>query len=169
MGYIESRIWADSGAVGTKVYLSANNVNWTFIGNANPNGLVLAMAGYQAVHATGMPEARIMLAQVTTYLASSPKSNAAYKAINDALAAVEAESFPAAVPLHLRNPVTGLMKKEGFGQGYVYPHDHPGHFVEQDHLPPPYKDRIFYDPTDEGREHELKERLQRWWGKRRKG
>jgi replication-associated recombination protein RarA/very-short-patch-repair endonuclease len=137
------------------------------IGNANPNGLVLAMAGFDAVHALGMPEARIVLAQVTTYLASSPKSNAAYMAIGSALDAVNSEQFPAAVPLHLRNPVTGLMKKEGFGAGYVYPHDHPGHFVEQNHLPPEYTDRIFYDPSDEGREHELKERLKRWWKKRR--
>jgi putative ATPase len=137
------------------------------IGNANPNGLVLAVAGFDAVHSIGMPEARIVLSQVTTYLASSPKSNAAYKAINDALAAVEKEQMPAAVPLHLRNPVTGLMKKEGFGQGYIYPHDHPGHFVEQQHLPTEYKDKIFYQPTDQGRELEILERLKRWWKKRR--
>ncbi len=137
------------------------------IGNANPNGLVLAVAGYDAVHSIGMPEARIVLSQVTTYLASSPKSNAAYKAINDALAAVEQESFPSAVPLHLRNPVTGLMKKEGFGQGYIYPHDHQGHFVEQQHLPPPYQDTLFYKPTDQGKELEIGERLKRWWKKRR--
>ena len=93
------------------------------IGNANPTGLVLATAGAEAVHQIGMPEARIVLAQVTTYLASSPKSNAAYKAITDALEAVEKETFPAAVPLHLRNPVTGLLKREGYGKGYVYPHD----------------------------------------------
>jgi putative ATPase len=138
------------------------------IGNANPNGLVLAQAGFNAVHSIGMPEARIILAQVTTYLASSPKSNAAYMAIDSALAAVNEESFPEAVPLHLRNPVTGLMKKEGFGEGYVYPHDRSGHFFESENLPAKYKDRIFYDPSDQGRELEISERLKRWWRKRRK-
>ncbi len=138
------------------------------IGNANPNGLVLAVAGYDAVHSTGMPEARIVLAQVATYLASSPKSNAAYLAIGEALNAVEQESFPGAVPLHLRNPVTGLMKKEGFGEGYVYPHDHPSHFVESQNLPPQYKDKIFYRPSDQGRELDIGERLKAWWKKRRK-
>jgi putative ATPase len=138
------------------------------IGNANPTGLVLANAGYQAVHQIGMPEARIILAQVTTYLASSPKSNAAYKAIGDAMSAAESESFPASVPLHLRNPVTGLMQREGYGKDYIYPHDHPGHFVESDNLPPEYKDKIFYDPSDQGREIEIAERLKRWWKKRRR-
>ena len=100
------------------------------IGNANPNGLVLATSAFQAVHQLGMPEARIILAQVTCYLASSPKSNASYMAISKAYEAAENESFPAEVPLHLRNPVTGLMKKEGYGEGYVYPHDLPGHFLK---------------------------------------
>lgn len=138
------------------------------IGNANPTGLVLANAGYQAVHQVGMPEARIILAQVTTYLASSPKSNAAYMAISDAMSAAERESFPAAVPLHLRNPVTGFMESEGYGKDYVYPHDYPGHFVESDNLPPQYKDKIFYEPSDQGREIEIGERLKKWWKKRRK-
>ena len=137
------------------------------IGNANPNGLVLATAGMQAVHLIGMPEARIILSQVTTYLASSPKSNRAYMAIGNATAAVENESFPAGVPIHLRNPVTGLMKKEGYGEGYVYPHDYPGHFVESQNLPAAYKDTIFYDPSDQGKEVEIGERLKKWWKKRR--
>jgi putative ATPase len=137
------------------------------IGNANPNGIVIAMSGYQAVHAVGMPEARIILAQVTTYLASSPKSNCAYMAISRAMEAVEQETFPAAVPLHLRNPVTGLLKSEGYGEGYVYPHDFPGHFVEGEHLPKQYFDTIFYDPSDQGKEQEISERLKRWWKKRR--
>jgi len=139
------------------------------IGNANPNGLVLAQAGYDAVHSIGMPEARIVLAQVTTYLASSPKSNAAYMAIERAIGAVKQESFPEAVPMHLRNPVTGLMKKEGWGEGYIYPHDRPGHFVETENLPPKYKERVFYEPSDQGREMEIGERLKRWWKKRKKG
>ena len=138
------------------------------IGNANPNGLVLATAGMQAVHMIGMPEAQIILAQVATYLASSPKSNAAYMAINNAMEAVDNESFPAAVPLHLRNPVTGLMKAERYGEGYVYPHDVPGHFVESENLPAVYKDTIFYAPSDQGKEVEIGERLKRWWSKKRK-
>jgi putative ATPase len=139
------------------------------IGNANPTALVLATAAFQAVHQIGMPEARIVLSQATCYLASSPKSNASYRAISDAMDAVEKESFPAAVPMHLRNPVTGLMQREGYGEGYIYPHDYPGHFVESDNLPPQYADRLFYEPTDQGREQEIVERLKKWWKKRRKG
>ncbi|MCL4306435.1 replication-associated recombination protein A [bacterium] len=138
------------------------------IGNANPNGLVLAMSCYQAVHAIGMPEARIVLSQCATYLACSPKSNAAYIAIDKALEAVRTETSPEPVPLHLRNPVTGLMKREGYGAGYVYPHDRPGHFFESDNLPSRYQHTLFYEPTDQGREAELAERLARWWKKRRK-
>ncbi len=137
------------------------------IGNANPTGLVLATSGMQAVHLIGMPEARIILAQVTTYLASSPKSNAAYMAINNAMEAVDNEPFPAAVPLHLRNPVTGLMKQENYGAGYVYPHDHPGHFVESENLPASYKGTIFYAPSDQGKEVEIRDRLKKWWKKRK--
>jgi putative ATPase len=137
------------------------------IGNANPTGLVMANAAFQAVHQIGMPEARIILAQTTCYLASSPKSNAAYMAIEEAMTAAASETFPAAVPLHLRNPVTGLMKKEGYGEDYVYPHDLPGHFFESDNLPEQYRDHIFYHPSDQGREAEISERLKRWWKKRR--
>jgi len=139
------------------------------IGNANPTGLVLADSCYSAVHAIGMPEARIVLSQCAAYLACSPKSNASYLAIDKALEAVRTEQTPAAVPLHLRNPVTGLMKREGFGDGYVYPHDHPGHFVEIENLPPQYRGKQFYEPTNQGREAELGDRLTRWWAKRRKG
>ncbi len=138
------------------------------IGNANPNGLVLATSCYSAVHAIGMPEARIVLSQCTTYLASSPKSNAAYVGIDKAIDVVRNEQSPAAVPMHLRNPVTGLMKREGFGAGYVYPHDLPGHFVDSENLPSEHREKIFYDPSDQGREMELSERLKRWWAKRRK-
>lgn len=138
------------------------------IGNANPNGLVLAVSCFQAVHAIGMPEARIVLSQCATYLASSPKSNAAYVGIDKALETVREEQSPAAVPMHLRNPVTGLMKREGYGKGYTYPHDHPGHFVESENLPEEHKQKLFYEPTDQGRELELSERLTRWWSKRRK-
>ncbi|MBK8129691.1 MAG: replication-associated recombination protein A [bacterium] len=138
------------------------------IGNANPNGLVLATSCYSAVHAIGMPEARIVLSQCTTYLACSPKSNAAYVAIDKALEVVRAEQAPAAVPMHLRNPVTRLMKREGYGQGYVYPHDQPGHFVEIENLPAEHRGTQFYEPSNQGREAELGDRLTRWWSKRRK-
>lgn len=138
------------------------------IGNANPTALVLANAAFQAVHQIGMPEARIVLSQAACYLAASPKSNASYKAIDEAMEAVENEPQPEPVPLHLRNPVTGLMKSEGYGSGYVYPHDHPGHFVESGNLPARYRDRLFYKPTDQGREKDIAERLRNWWSKRRR-
>lgn len=138
------------------------------IGNANPNGLVLATSCFAAVHAIGMPEARIVLSQCATYLASSPKSNAAYVGIDKALEAVRKEQSPAPVPMHLRNPVTGLMKREGYGAGYIYPHDLPGHFVASENLPPEHRNTVFYEPSDQGRELELSERLTRWWSKRRK-
>ncbi|MBU1935789.1 replication-associated recombination protein A [bacterium] len=137
------------------------------IGNANPNGLVLATSCFQAVHQIGMPEARIVLAQTCCYLASSPKSNASYMAIEEASAVVKNEQTPAPVPLHMRNPVTGLMKSEGYGKGYVYPHDRPGHFAETQSLPDTHKDKIFYHPTDQGQEQKITERLRNWWKKRR--
>lgn len=128
------------------------------IGNAEPNALLLANAGYQAVHAIGMPEARIVLSQVTTYLACAPKSNAAYLAVDAALSDVERHP-PYGVPLHLRNAPTSFMKREGYGKGYKYPHDFPGHFIEQDYLPKELGDREYYRPTDIGREQSIGERL----------
>ena len=137
------------------------------IGNANPNALVLATNCFQAVHQIGMPEARICLAQTCCYLASSPKSNASYMAIEEASEAAKNEKTPAPVPLHLRNPVTGLMKSEGYGEGYIYPHERPGHFAETQNLPDIHKDKIFYRPTDQGQEQKISERLRNWWKKRR--
>lgn len=135
------------------------------IGNAEPNALLLATAGYQAVHAIGMPEARIVLAQVTTYLAASPKSNAAYRAIGDA--AQDAATLPPyGVPLHLRNAPTGLMKSQGYGKGYKYAHDFPGHFVEQEYLPEELHARQYYFPGAEGREQRILERLRALWKRR---
>jgi putative ATPase len=128
------------------------------IGNAEPNALLLANAGYQAVHAIGMPEARIVLSQVTTYLACAPKSNAAYLAVDAALSDVERHP-PYGVPLHLRNAPTSFMKREGYGKGYKYPHDFPGHFIEQDYLPKELGEREYYRPTDIGREQSIGERL----------
>ena len=136
------------------------------VGNAEPNALLLATACFQAVHAIGMPEARIVLAQTTTYLAGAPKSNAAYLAVESALGDVR--TLPHyAVPLPLRNAPTGLMKAQGYGKGYKYAHDYPGHFVEQDFLPPELKDKVYYHPSDQGREQRIGEYLRTLWKRRR--
>ena len=132
------------------------------IGLAQPEALAIAVAAQQAVHFLGMPEARIPLAEATVYLATAPKSNSAYMALEQALADVRQRAGEP-VPLHLRNAVTGLMRNMGYGKGYQYAHDHPGHFVEQDFLPPSLKDRRYYQPTEEGSEKEIVERLKEWW------
>jgi putative ATPase len=133
------------------------------IGLAEPQALSMAVAAQQAVHLLGMPEGRIPLAEATVYLATAPKSNSAYKAIERALQdAREQPNDP--VPLHLRNAVTGLMKESGYGDGYKYAHDHPGHFVEQAFLPPALQQRRYYEPGTEGVEKIIAERLRRWWG-----
>ena len=133
------------------------------IGLAQPEALALAVAAQQAVHFLGMPEARIPLAEATVYLATAPKSNSAYMALEQALDDVRKRAGEP-VPLHLRNAVTGLMRNMGYGQGYEYAHDHPGHFVEQDFLPPSLKDRRYYQPTEEGAEKEISDRMKEWWG-----
>ena len=133
------------------------------IGLAEPMALPLAVAAQQAVHFIGMPEGRIPLAEVTVYLATAPKSNSAYAALNRALEDVR-KSRNESVPLHLRNPVTGLMDKMGYGKDYKYSHDYDGHFVPQDYLPDSLKGRRYYEPSEEGREKELAERMKRWWG-----
>ena len=132
------------------------------IGLAQPEALAIAVAAQQAVHFLGMPEARIPLAEATVYLATAPKSNSAYVALEQALADVRQRAGEP-VPLHLRNAVTGLMRNMGYGKDYQYAHDHPGHFVEQDFLPPSLKDRRYYQPTEEGSEKEIVERLKEWW------
>jgi putative ATPase len=137
------------------------------IGNAEPYALSLANAGFQAVHAIGMPEARIVLAQVATYLACCPKSNAAYLAVDAAWEDVR-QNPTLTIPLHLRNAPTGLMKQLNYGQDYKYPHDHPGHFVAETYLPESLKNKIYYHPTELGREKALKERLDLIWSKRHK-
>lgn len=113
------------------------------VGLANPNALLLANATFEAVHNLGMPEARIPLAECTIYLAQSPKSNKAYEAINAALAFVERDGHRP-VPLHLRNAPTELMKKEGYGDGYKYPHNYKGGWVEQQYLPDGITDALFF-------------------------
>ena len=135
------------------------------IGLANPNGLALAMAAQQAVSFVGMPEGRIPLAEATIFLASAPKSNSAYRAIDRALGMVRG-SRDEPVPHHLRNAPTRLMKDLGYGEGYVYAHDGPGHFVEADNLPEKIKDERFYEPGELGAEKAIRERLLGWWGDR---
>jgi putative ATPase len=137
------------------------------IGNASPNGLVLAEAAFEAVNKIGMPEARIILAQCTTYLASCPKSNAAYLAVDEALSYVKNNPlYP--VPLHLRNAPTKLMKDLKYGKEYKYPHSFDYHFILEDYLPEEMKDIQFYKPTENGQEKSLKERLKFFWKNKKK-
>jgi putative ATPase len=133
------------------------------IGNAEPYALQLATAAFDAVHRIGMPESRIILSQITTYLAGVPKSNAAYKAIDAALENIR-ENGAGSVPLHLRNAPTNLMKSEGYGKDYKYAHSFDNHFVEQNYFPEFFNTAPqFYNPQNEGREKFLKERLGKLW------
>ncbi|MDB2351510.1 replication-associated recombination protein A [Candidatus Marinimicrobia bacterium] len=134
------------------------------VGNADPNGLIIATSAFQAVHIIGMPEASIILGQITTYLASAPKSNASYEAINQARDYVKENGAPS-VPLHLRNAPTGLMKNLDYGKEYKYPHSHPDHFVNVNYLPEK-NDVNFFKPSNQGHEKWIKERLQSLWGDR---
>ena len=131
------------------------------IGNADPQGLPLAIAAAQAVQLVGMPEGRIPLAQATTYLASVPKSNASYVAIDKALEDVRRGAVPE-VPMHLRNAVTGLMRDEGYGTGYRYAHDDEAEGMNDRYLPEEFADRIYYEPKESGVEKGVRERLDRW-------
>jgi putative ATPase len=134
------------------------------VGLANPNALLLANSTFQIVHSIGMPEARIPLAECTIYLASSAKSNSAYKAINEALE-VAKETQMAAVPLYLRNAPTQLMEELGYGDGYRYAHDYPGHFADLEFMPEELKGHKFYEPADNKQEEVLKARLSGLWPK----
>jgi putative ATPase len=135
------------------------------IGNADPQGLPLAIAAAQAVQLVGMPEGRIPLAQATTYLASVPKSNASYAAIGKALEDVRRGTVPE-VPMHLRNAVTGLMRDEGYGTGYRYAHGDEAEGMNDRYLPEEFADRVYYEPKESGAEKGVKERLDRWRKKR---
>ena len=134
------------------------------IGLANPNALLLANACFDTVHKIGMPEARITLAETTIYLATSPKSNSAYTAINEALAFVQKDTNLRPVPLHLRNAVTELMSDEGYGKDYKYAHDYAGNFVEQEFLPESLSGMQFYHPNvGNATEQRIAERMQQLW------
>ena len=134
------------------------------VGLANPNALLLANSTFQIVHTIGMPEARIPLAECTIYLASSAKSNSAYMAINEALA-VAKETQMAAVPLYLRNAPTKLMEELGYGDGYKYAHDYPGHFADLEFMPAELAGRKFYEPAENKQEDALRARLEGLWPK----
>ncbi len=137
------------------------------IGNADPAALPLAIATYQAVDRLGMPEARIPLAQAATYLACAPRSNAAYQALDRAIAAVKQTGSPP-VPLHLRNAPTELMAELGYGRNYRYPHDEPDAMVEAVNLPDALAGERFYEPTERGDECEIGQRLARFRAQRGK-
>ena len=134
------------------------------VGLANPNALLLAQSCFDAVHKIGMPEARIILAETCIYLATSPKSNSAYMAINRALELVNSSSHLPSVPLHLRNAPTKLMQELGYAKDYMYAHDYKDNFVKQEFLPEEIKGTKFYQPGNNKKEEEIKLRQQKRWG-----
>ena len=135
------------------------------IGNANPTAMILANNTFQAVTTIGYPEARIILSQCAIYLASSPKSNASYKAINKAQQVVK-QTGDLSVPIHLRNAPTKLMKELGYGKDYQYAHDYADNFAFQDYLPDELQGETFYEPSDNPRENALRDYLKKLWGER---
>ncbi|MXX52693.1 MAG: replication-associated recombination protein A [Dehalococcoidia bacterium] len=135
------------------------------VGLADPNALTVAVSAQQAVHLVGMPEGRIPLSEATVYLASAPKSNRAYMAINEALRDAE-RSMNEPVPLHLRNAVTDLMLNQDYGKGYKYTHDYEGGFTPTQNLPENLRGKRYYHPSEQGYEAEVSNRLKRWWGNR---
>ncbi len=137
------------------------------VGNADPHGLPLAVAAAQAVQLVGMPEGRIPLAQIATYLASAPKSNASYVAVGRALEDVQRGPVPE-VPMHLRNATTGLMKNEGYGAGYRYAHSDDPEGMNDLYLPEELTGRVYYKPRESGAEKGIKERLDRWRSERKR-
>ena len=134
------------------------------VGLANPNALLLADSCFRIVHSIGMPEARIPLAECTIYLASSPKSNSAYMAINSAMEAAKQTQL-ASVPLYLRNAPTKLMEELGYSDGYKYAHDYPGHFTDLEFMPKELSGHKFYEPADNKHEDGLRSRLESLWPK----
>ena len=137
------------------------------IGLANPNALLLATNCFQAVEMIGWPESRIILAQCTIYLASSPKGNASYMAINRAQAKVR-ETGNLAVPLHLRNAPTKLMKELGYGSDYQYSHDFPGNFVQQEFMPDELSNTSFFVSGSSSKEQEVEQFIHSRWDKKYK-
>jgi putative ATPase len=137
------------------------------VGMADPQALQVAVAAQEAFHFVGLPEGNLALAQAAVYLATAPKSNALYTAFQRVQKEVrETENMP--VPLHIRNPVTSLMKDLGYGKDYKYPHDYQDHFVEEEYLPENLRGRTYYHPTEQGFEREIKKRLEYWRSKKSK-
>ena len=133
------------------------------VGMADPQALTIAVTAQQAVHFVGLPEGNLALAEAVVYLATAPKSNSLYQAYSRVQEDIQhGRNEP--VPLHLRNPVTGLMRQTGYGKGYKYAHDYPGHFVQQQNLPSSLQGKRYYLPGDQGYEKEIAARLRRWWG-----
>jgi putative ATPase len=131
------------------------------VGNADPMALLVATAAAHAVEYVGLPEAQIPLAQATIYVATAPKSNASYLGIARAMEDIE-QRIPPPVPRHLRGTGYGGAARLGSGEGYLYPHEYPGHFIPQEYLPPDFKSQNYYEPSDQGLEREIAERLRRW-------
>jgi putative ATPase len=125
------------------------------------------VAAQQAIHFVGMPECNLAIAEAVVYLATAPKSNSLYRAYSEVQHDIR-KTGNQPVPLHLRNPVTPLMREVGYGKGYKYAHEYEGHFVEQQNMPDSLRNRRYYTPSDEGYEKEVGARLEEWW-KERKG
>ncbi len=136
------------------------------VGLANPNALLLAQSTFDAVHKIGYPEARIILSECVIYLATSPKSNSAYSAIDSAINLVK-KTGDLPVPLHIRNAPTKLMKEIGYGKNYKYSHAYEGNFAEQDFLPKEILNERIYHPQQNPAEIKILERLKKWWGEKR--
>jgi putative ATPase len=137
------------------------------VGLADPQALTLALAAKDAVHFVGRPEADLALAQAAVYAALAPKSNALYAAWGEVLGTIR-EGSTDPVPMSIRNPVTGLMKAEGYGEGYAYAHDHEDAVTSLECLPDRLRGRAFYRPTSRGLEADLKRRIEAWRAARRK-
>ena len=132
------------------------------IGNANPTALIMATNCMDSVKIIGYPECRIILSQVAVYLATSPKSNASYEAINRAMSLAE-QTAHMPVPLHLRNAPTKLMKQMGYGKDYKYAHSYEGNFVQQNFLPDELRGTILFEPGQNAREEEIRKKLKHQW------
>jgi putative ATPase len=132
------------------------------VGNASPHALPIAVACLTAVQNIGLPEAQIIMSQCATFLASAPKSNASCTAIMNALSSVK-DGGVHEIPLHIRNAPTEMMAKMGYGKGYRYPHNFEGHFVSEQYLPDDLKTAVFYEPSDQGSEAAIKQRLEKLW------
>ncbi|MCD6238014.1 MAG: replication-associated recombination protein A [Thermotogae bacterium] len=135
------------------------------VGLSDPNALPLAVSAYQSCHFLGMPECDLSLAETVVYLCAAPKSNSIYKAYTEVKKETQKGGYDE-VPLRFRNPVTRLMANQGYGKGYKYPHNYPGHFVDEIYLPPRLIGRQFYHPTENGFEEKIKKRLEALWGKK---